>query len=113
MDYKKLSKVIDMAVLSKEDTGMDNIVYAVYASPKVHGHRPRIKLYEGKYNESISAVIFIDGSQELYPKSAWNPPKDVLELAQKWIRINQDILLKYWNGEIVITREFLNALKQV
>lgn len=110
MDYKKLSRVIDMAVLSKEDTGMDKIVFA---SPKVPGHRPRIKLYSGKYNESNSAVIFIDGNQELWEKSAWLPSKAVLEAAQRWIRINQDVLLKYWNGDIVITREFLNALKKI
>ena len=110
MNYNNLHRVIDMAVLSKEDTGMDKIVYV---SPKVSRHRPRIKLYSGKYEKSTSAVIFIEGSQELDSRSSWNPPKDVLELAQKWIRLNKDVLLKYWNGDIVITREFLDALKRV
>ena len=111
MNYKKSSRVIDMANVRKSKTGLDN---DILISMEVPGHQPRIKVYEnlaGPNNPTISV-----GIEPPQKKVAGDPnliSKESLEKVRRWIDLNYDVLMDYWNGVIVYTNELLSKLKSI
>ena len=109
MDYKKLSRVIDMANVRKSKTGLDN---DILISMEVPGHQPRIKVYEnlaGPNNPTISV-----GIEPPHKKLAGDPnliSKESLEKVRRWIDLNYDLLMSFWNGKYPYPDEFVNLLQ--
>ena len=111
MNYKSLSRVVDMANIRKSKTGLDN---DIFISMKVHGHQPRIKVYEnlaGPNNPTISV-----GIEPPYKKLAGNPKlvsSESLEKVRSWIALNHDLLIDFWNGKYPYQDEFIQLLKKI
>ena len=98
-----------MATLSKEMTGLNN---AIYISPKCPKHRPRIKVFkESPGSESVSVLIEPPHGISAGRKGLISERN--LFLVRKWIDLNYDVLMDYWNGVIVYTNELLSKLKSI
>ena len=97
---------MDMAVLSKESTGLNNII-SVFQEIGVH--RPRIKVFKERYpGESVS--ILIDSPHNISAGKKDLIPSNDLELVGKWLDLNRDTLIKYWNGEIIYTEDLIRKI---
>ena len=103
--YKR--KFYEMANISKQKTGLDFIIWIMYKTNK-EKHGPRIKI---KINNDF-VPITISNDPEL--KASIKIDSKSLNKIKKFILINKDILLKYWDGmgDIGID-EILNKIKKV
>ena len=100
---------MDMAVLSKESTGLNNII-SVFQEIGVH--RPRVKVFKDRYpGESVS--ILIDSPHNISTGKRNLISSNDLELVGKWLDLNRDTLIKYWNGEIIYTEDFIGEIKGI
>ena len=85
----------------------------VWISPKAGApHDVRVKISKGPRvhpSELISVALRPDihevGSADLNAK-------DLAHL-KKWIELNRDVILKYWDGEIEYTEDAIAALKPI
>ena len=99
-----------MANLSPKRTGLP---FVVWISPKAGApHDVRVKVSNGPKvhpAELISVAIRPDvhvvGGGDM---SAHN-----LALLKKWLEVNQDVIIKYWDGEIEYTEDAIAALKPI
>ena len=103
--YKR--KFYEMANISRQKTGLDCIIWIMYKTNK-EKHVPRIKI---KINNDF-VPISISDEPEL--KVQIKIDSKLLNKIKKFILINKDILLKYWNGmgDTGID-EILNKIKKV
>jgi hypothetical protein len=100
--------LFEMANLSPKRTGLP---FVVWIYPKAGApHDVRVKVSKGpKVNpaELISVAIRPDvqvvGSGDLDPHD--------LALLKKWLALNQDVIIKYWDGEIEYTEDAIAALQ--
>jgi NAD(P)H-dependent FMN reductase len=98
----------DMVSLSKDITGIDNVIFV---STKYHGrHAPRIKIAvdpPGKFSatgKNASMAIHDYGVRGEYL------PPHVLEQAKQFIERNRDVLVRYWEEE-TDTPTFIRQLR--
>lgn len=111
MNYKKLSRIIDMANVRKSRTGLDNDIYISMAVP---GHQPRIKVYEnlaGPNNPTISVGIEpphkkLAGEKDLVSNES-------LKKVRAWLDLNHDLLIDFWDGKYPYQDEFIKLLKKI
>ncbi len=109
MNYKKLSKIIDMANVLMADTGLD---YDIRISSKEGSHGPRIKVYlESLGDASIS--VSISDSPEIVAGTRNAVSAKELNKISEWIIKNKRVLLDYWNSDRADTRKILNSLESV
>jgi hypothetical protein len=102
--------LFEMANLSPKRTGLP---FVVWISPKAGApHDVRVKVSKGPevqpaelISVAIRPYVHVVGDGNL---SAQN-----LALLQKWIEVNQDVIVKYWDGEIEYTEDTIAALKPV
>jgi len=99
-----------MSNLLPPNTGVNGTVIWISAGEFEKGkHSPRIKVVVGDQItlESLSqaASITIIGS----PKIIGNLPSKITKNAIAFVKLNQTILIKYWENE-VSTREMLNSI---
>jgi hypothetical protein len=102
--------LFEMANLSPKRTGLP---FVVWISPKAGApHDVRVKVSMGpKVNpaELISVAIRPD----VHVVAGGNISTQHLALLKKWVALNQDVLVKYWDGEIEYTEDAIAALKPV
>jgi len=102
--------LFEMANLSPKRTGLP---FVVWISPKAGApHDVRVKISKGpKVNpaELISVAIRPD----VHVVSGGNLDAQDLALLKKWLALNQDVIIKYWDGEIEYTEDAIAALKPV
>jgi hypothetical protein len=102
--------LFEMANLSPKRTGLP---FVVWISPKAGApHDVRVKVSKGpKVNpaELISVAIRPD----VHVVGGGDMSADDLALLRKWLALNQDVIIKYWNGEIEYTEDAIAALKPV
>jgi hypothetical protein len=102
--------LFEMANLSPKRTGLP---FVVWISPKAGApHDVRVKVSKGpKVNpaELISVAIRPD----VHVVGGGDMSADDLALLRKWLALNQDVIIKYWNGEIEFTEDAIAALKPV
>jgi F420-dependent methylenetetrahydromethanopterin dehydrogenase len=104
---KKHERLFEMSNLSTKKTGLDYIIWITPQSGK-EKHEARIKIKID--NKFVS--ITIGDTPEL--KSKVNIESKKLNKIFDWIKLNKNILLKYWNGKGNITiDEILDDLKKV
>lgn len=89
MNYKKLSRIFDMANLLPKRTGLP---YIVWYGPKEPRHKPRVKVSLDNGKElSIEIVSHkVVGDIDKISKAELNK-------IFKWLDLNKTILLKYLN----------------
>lgn len=100
--------LFEMANLSPRRTGLP---FVVWISPKAGApHDIRVKVSKGpKVNptELISVAIRPD----VQVVAGGNMSPQDLALLKKWVALNQDVIVKYWDGEIEYTEDAIAALK--
>ena len=90
----EMEKLEEMANLTKEDTGLDYIVW-IYPKTNKEGHWARIKVQVDKNNR---IPMSISDNPEWKVDEVSVPSKKGNKI-KKWIILNKDILLQYWNSE--------------
>jgi hypothetical protein len=102
--------LFEMANLSPKRTGLP---FVVWISPKAGAPRDvRVKVSKGpKVNpaELISVAIRPD----VHVVGGGDMSAHDLALLRKWLVLNQDVIIKYWDGEIEYTEDAIAALKPV
>jgi len=100
--------LFEMANLSPKRTGLP---FVVWISPKAGvPHDVRVKISKGpKVNptELISVAIRPD----VHVVGSGNVDALDLALLKKWLALNQEVIIKYWDGEIEYTEDAIAALK--
>jgi len=102
--------LFEMANLSPKRTGLP---FVVWISPKAGAPQDvRVKVSKGPKvhpSELISVAIRPDvhvaGGGHLSPHD--------LALLKTWIELNEDVIVKYWDGEIEYTEDAMAALKPI
>ena len=102
--------LFEMANLPPKRTGLP---FVVWISPKAGApHDVRVKVSKGPKvhpSELISVAIRPDvhevGSRKI---SAHD-----MALLKKWIEVNHDVIVKYWDGEIEYTEDAITELKPI
>jgi hypothetical protein len=100
--------LFEMANLSPKRTGLP---FVVWISPKAGApHDVRVKVSKGpKVNpaELISVALRPD----VHVVGPGDMSAHDLALLRKWLALNQDVIIKYWDGEIEYTEDAIAGLK--
>jgi hypothetical protein len=97
----------EMANLRPERTGLPFVVFISQKGGARHDVRVKVaRAAKVRPSEMVTvalrpAVRVVRGSLD---------PRD-LELLARWIDLNRDVLIDYWNGVIEYTEDAMNALK--
>jgi hypothetical protein len=102
--------LFETANLSPKRTGLP---FVVWISPKAGApHDVRVKVSKGPKvhpEELISVAIRPD----VHVVGAGNMTAQDFALLKRWVELNQDVIVKYWNGEIEYTEDAIAALKPI
>lgn len=104
---KGYQEIADMANLYKEDTGVNIIITATSKMPR---HKPRIKV---RKNLKESFSLSIEDDPKVLAGSPDIVTTKVLEQVRKWIALNKEILLEYWNDPLFYTKRLYTETKKV
>lgn len=102
--------LFEMANLTTKRTGLP---FVVWISPKFgNSHDVRVKVSKGPKlhpSEMVSVAIrpnvHVVGGGKLSGQD--------LALLQKWVELNLDVIIKYWDGEIEDTADAIAAMKPI
>jgi hypothetical protein len=101
--------LFEMANLSPKRTGLP---FVVWISPKAGAsHDVRVKVSRSPKvhgSELVSVAIRPD-----VHVIGGNMSAPDLALLRKWVELNRDVLIKYWDGDIEYTEDAIAALKPV
>ena len=101
--------LFEMASLSPKRTGLP---FVVWISPKVgSSHDPCVKVSKGP-KVHLSEFITVSVRPDVRVLGGEMSARD-LRLLRKWIELNRDVLVKYWDGEIEYTEDAIAALTPV
>lgn len=100
--------LFEMANLSPKSTGLP---FVVWISPKAGApHDVRVKVSKGpRVHPSELIPVAIRPDVRVVGAGSLSAPE--LALLKKWIELNQDVIVKYWDGEIEYTEDAIAALK--
>jgi hypothetical protein len=102
--------LFEMANLSPKRTGLP---FVVWISPKAGAPRDvRAKISRGpkvKPSELISVAV----RPEVHVIGGGNISPHDLALLKKWVELNPDVIVKYWDGEIEYTEDAIAALQPI
>jgi hypothetical protein len=102
--------LFEMANLSPKRTGLP---FVVWIWPKAGApHDVRVKISKGPKvhpSELISVAI----RPNVHVVGGGTMSASDLALLQKWVEVNHDVILKYWDGEIEYTEDAIAALKPI
>lgn len=101
----------EMANLHGTTTGLDNLVVWVSGGGSQLQHGPRIKVVKGtKFRPEKSSTVPLTG----VPRIIGNADLSQDEFAEviKWIRLNRETILQYWNDDIS-TEQMISAINKI
>jgi hypothetical protein len=99
--------LFEMANLSPKRTGLP---FVVWISPKAGApHDVRVKVSKGP-KVHPSELIPVAIRPEVHVVSGHMTAHD-LELLRKWVALNKDVIIKYWDGDIEYTEDAIAQLK--
>jgi hypothetical protein len=102
--------LFEMANLSPRRTGLP---FVVWISPKAGApHDVRVKVSKGP-KVHPSELISVALRPDVHVVGGGKMSADDLSLLKKWIEVNHDVILKYWDGEIEYTEDAIAALKPI
>jgi len=106
-------ELFEMANIHHDVHGIDDIVIWVGMANKRHGLRVKVSNRKGKFDPTDHFNIQMPSLDYEPPKVAkWITTKHLRKIFE-WIKINQDLLYDYENGEIDNTLVFLNKLVSI
>ena len=102
--------LFEMANLSPKRTGLP---FVVWISPKAGApHDVRVKVSKGPKAHSAE-LVSVAIRPEVRVVGGGKMSAHDLALLKKWVEVNQDVLIKYWDGEIEYTEDAIAALKPI
>src|ERR1039457_3332086 len=100
--------LFEMANLSPKSTGLP---FVVWISPKAGApHDVRVKVSNGPKVHS-SELVSVAIRPDVHVVGSGNMSAHDLALLRKWIELNRDVIIKYWDGDIEYTEDAIAALK--
>jgi hypothetical protein len=106
-------ELFEMANIHSNVHGINDVVIWVGKANMQHGLRIKISNMKNKFDPQNNFVIQM-------PSLDYNPNKvakwittDVIEKIKSWVKLNQDLLYRYENGELDDTLIFLNSISKV
>ena len=100
----------EMANLGPKNTGIPNYVIWISSGQGVR-HGPRIKVVRGvKWNPNESATIPLTGMPRVIGDIGIT--QDEFSKIVDWININRQLLLQYWDGDM-LTSDFIEQMKKI
>ena len=101
-------ELYEMANVRPEVSGLP---FIVWISEKGRArHDVRVKVSPGPRVREFVAYVSVRPAVEVV---AGDLTERDLELLRAWIEINRDVIVRYWDGDIVYTDEALAALRPV
>ncbi len=98
----------EMANLRERTTGLP---FVVFVSQKGKAQHPcRVKISKEPQTANFFASVSVNNPVEV---KSGHVRADDMELLKKWILLNQEALLQYWDGNIQYTEDLLEKLKPV
>ena len=102
--------LFEMANISPKRTGLP---FVVWISPKAGApHDVRVKVSEGPKVHS-SELISVALRREVRVVGSGKITAHDLNLLKKWVEVNLDVIVKYWDGDIEYTEDAIAALKPI
>jgi hypothetical protein len=102
--------LFEMANLSPKRTGLP---FVVWISPKAGApHDVRVKVSKGPKVHS-SDLVTVAIRPDVHVVGSGNVSAHDLALLRKWVELNRDVLIKYWDGDIEYTEDAIAALKSL
>jgi hypothetical protein len=102
----------DMVSLTKDDTGIDNTLFASTKGYVSERHGPRIKIAVDPPNRFTAGGKAASMSIHDYNIKGEHIPSELADQVKRFIDLNREALLAYWDGQIA-TREFLRRAKPI
>lgn len=108
--HEEAMNLWEMANLRPKDTGIDNCVIWISSGEAVK-YGPRIKVAKGlKWDSKNNATIPLTGMPRVIGDVGIT--QDDFSKIVKWIGINKEALMQFWNSELS-TKEILDLLKKI
>jgi hypothetical protein len=94
--------ILEMAKLYPEDTGVSLVIWIDPVDQHNSQHAPRIKcgLGDGISNSNAFFPISIGDNPKVEAEPPVQIPEHKINLVKHFIKLNKDILLKWWNNDI-------------
>jgi hypothetical protein len=100
--------LFEMANLSPKRTGLP---FVVWISPGAGAPQDvRVKVSKGP-KVHPSGLISVAMRPNVHVAGGGNMSAHDLALLRKWVELNHDVIVKYWDGEIEYTEDAIAALK--
>lgn len=100
--------LFEMANLSPKRTGLP---FVVWISPKAGApHDVRVKISQGP-KVSPGELTSVAIRPSVHVVCGGSVSAQDLALLKRWIELNEDVIVKYWDGEIEYTEDAIAALK--
>lgn len=100
----------EMANLSSQATGINNIIVWVNGGGDKLKHGPRIKVYRGtKVQDGQSSTIPLTGTPRVIGKANIN--QEEFSQIVKWMMLNHDALIEYSNNQLTTDQLFAKLQK--
>lgn len=111
VDDTDVESIFEMANLRQNSTGLPMVIWVSEKGRSQHGPRIKVsKAHSHKANIMNTVSISISDEPEIVAGEGLSN-KD-FELVKKYIKLNKDVLLDYWDGEID-TAELISRLVKI
>jgi hypothetical protein len=102
--------LFEMANISPKRTGLP---FVVWISPKAGApHDVRVKVSKGPKVHS-SELVSVAIRPDVHVVGGGEMTAHDLALLKKWVEVNHDVIVKYWDGDIEYTEDAIAALKPI
>lgn len=102
--------LFEMANISPKRSGLP---FVVWISPKAGApHDVRVKVSKGPKVHS-SELVSVAIRPNIHVVGGGKMTAHDLDLLKKWVDLNRDVVIKYWDGDIEYTEDAIAALKSI
>jgi hypothetical protein len=106
-----LSEDVDLFLMANLTFKRTGLPFVVWISPKGNArHDARVKVSPGPRmtSEMVSVAIrpdvrVVDGEMETKE----------FELLRRWVELNRDVLIRYWDGDLEFTEDAVSELRSI
>jgi len=103
--------LFEMANVREKQSGIPFVIFISSKDAAMSKHGPRVKVsnLKDRWDPTSNFVVTIP---ELRVIGDAKLTTDQLEDLKDWIKLNRDLIIKYWN-KVIDDQEFLNSIKRI
>jgi hypothetical protein len=102
--------LFEMANISPKRTGLP---FVVWISPQAGApHDVRVKVSKGPKVHTTD-LVSVAIRPDVHVVSGGKMTAHDLALLKKWVELNQEVIIKYWDGDIEYTEDAIAALRAI